>query len=98
MVDYWHHIAAQNRVNIGSGNDLLPNRHQGIMWYNVVYCQLDPLEQSLSKYESKLNVFLSFENVVCKMSAILHMSQCVSNQPDWSMSLAVKAVLNNTQY
>ena len=39
----------------------------------LVYCLLDPWEQSSVKFESKYNFFIhenAFENVVCEMAAI----------------------------
>ena len=66
-------------------------------WHNISWTPSNKLWWNMNQ-----NIMIFFqeyahENVVCKMSAISHMSQCVSIQPDWRLSLAVKAVLNNSQ-
>ena len=51
----------------------------------LAYCQLDPLEQTSAKSESKFIFFIqenAFENVVWKMTAILCRPQCVNTGSD----------------
>ena len=74
-VFYGCHIASDNLISIGSGNGLLLSGIQ--CWFNVY---LGPLGQTSGKSESTYKYFLSikvFENVICKMAAILSRSQCV---------------------
>ena len=47
----------------------------------LIYCKLNPLEQTSLKFELNALTFLeeiAFENVICKMSAILFWPQCVN--------------------
>ena len=47
-------MVSVNFVVTGSGDGLLPARHQAITWTSSgIYCQLDPEKQSLVKFESK---------------------------------------------
>ena len=50
-------MALEIRVNIGSGNGLLPNRQQAISWSNVDLLSLVPLETHLSEILIKIQSF-----------------------------------------
>ena len=74
-------LCVSNLTTIGSDNGLLPGRHQAIIWTNAGILLTGPLE---TKIQGSLNqnfyIFIqgnAFENVVCKMVAILSQPQYV---------------------
>ena len=68
-----------NWVNIGSSNDLAPDRCQAITWINDDLLSTGSLGTNFSaKFELKHKTFLSRKGiVVCQMSAILFRPPCV---------------------
>ena len=65
---WWHHVALHTMVNIGSGNGLLPVRHQAITWtkacllstiylstiyFNEILCEIQKL------YKRKMHLIMS---------------------------------------
>ena len=63
---------------IGSDNGLSPDRCQAIIWTTVGMLSVGPSGTKL-KFESKYKNFHSaFEDIVCKMPAILSWAQCVT--------------------
>ena len=76
---------SENWVIIGTGNGLLPVWHQATTCTNIDLYQKKPEEQNSVKLDllSKWKIFLKenvFENVACKMTAILLRPQCVHNE------------------
>ena len=62
-------IASVNQAIIGSDNGLSPNLCQAIIRNKFGFCILDPREQiSVKLFFTQEN---DFENVICKMAAIL---------------------------
>ena len=82
------HVCVGKLTTIGSDNGLSPGRHQAIIWTNASILLTGPLETNYSetlieciplvRMSSEEN---AFENVVCKMAAILSQPQCVNNGP-----------------
>ena len=81
----WPSLTHWNRVTniyasvilavIRSDNGLSPDRRQAIICIKVAYCYLDIWKQISVQFEPKSNNFLQenvFENIVCKMVAIIN--------------------------
>ena len=68
--------ASVNMVIIGSGNGLVPNRQQAITWTNDDWLYIGALGKNSinTTFIVQENIF---QNVVCKMSAILSRPRCV---------------------
>ena len=70
-------------VNIGVGNGCCLFAAKPLTEPMLTYCQLDALEQTSVKFESKHKYFSwknAFENAVCKMASILFRAQHVKQQ------------------
>ena len=71
----WCIYAPLNWVSIGSGNGLSPVWCQAITWTNADFLSTGPLGTNFSEIQIKMQNLLinenAFENVVCKMVAIL---------------------------
>ena len=84
------HISVGKLISIGSDNDLLPGQRQAIIWNNAGIVLIGPLGTNFSEF--LIEIFfkeITFENVICYMSAILSRPQCVN-----SLSLeSVKTIL-----
>ena len=67
--------AVYMRQRIGSALfQMSPIRRQAMIQTRLGYCQLDPKEQTLVKFQSKYNFFIrenASENIVYEMEAIL---------------------------
>ena len=77
------HICNSKVTIIGSDNGLLPVGRQAIIGTNDGLLLIGPLGINCSEIFIKLLQFFfiqenAFENVVCKMAAILSWSQCVN--------------------
>ena len=73
------HICVCKLTIIGSHDRLLPWRRQAIVWANAGISLIEPLGTNFSEILN-WKIFIqesAFENVVCKMSAILSRPQCV---------------------
>ena len=69
-------------VDIGSGNDLSPERHQAIIWTNADLLPIRPPATLLMKFKLEIESFIqenAFEMVVCKLAAILFRPRSVPN-------------------
>ena len=79
----WHILASLNLVNIGSGNDLMPVRHQAMTWTNADLLSRRPSGTNLWGTNSKIwNKTWTFNSTKCILSpgkglVILFRPQCV---------------------
>ena len=74
------HLCISNLTTIGSGNGLSPGRHQANIWTNAGILLIEPLGTNFSEILFEIHIFLqvnAFEQVICKMAAILSRPQCV---------------------
>ena len=79
------HICVIQHISIGSDNGLGPIRCQAIIWTNAGILLIRPLGTKFREILTETHAFPfkknAFENVVCKMAAILFRPQGV-NGPD----------------
>ena len=75
------HICVSKLTIIGSDNGWLPARHQAIIWIKAGILLIQTLGTNFSEILNKVHTFViqenAFENVVCKMMAILFQPKCV---------------------
>ena len=78
------HLCVSKLTSIASDNGLSPGRRQAIIWNNAGILLIGPLGTNFSVFFYRnSNIFIeenTFENVVCKMSAILSRPQCVKHR------------------
>ena len=70
------HINFSRLLIIGSGNGLSPDRRQAIIWTNAGVLLIRPL--GTYSVKSYLNLYISIQENVCEMGAILTWAQCVT--------------------
>ena len=78
-------ICTGNLTIVGSDNGLSPGRCQAITWTNIGIFFIGPLGTNFSEMLNEMHTFSlknPFENVVCKMAAILSRPQCVKALED----------------
>ena len=78
----WRINASVNWATIGSDGMLSPCRRQAISWTIAELLLIEPLGKMSVKFESKDTNFIQwngFENVVCKMMAILYRPQILKD-------------------
>ena len=81
------YICISEYANIGSDNGLSPIRRQAIIWTNVGILLIGPLGTQFNETLIEIRTFSLkkmpiYENVVCKMAAILSWPQCVNKYSD----------------
>ena len=74
---WWHTTASVNWVIIGSGNGLLPYRHQAITWTNTDLLSIWHLGTNFSEILIKTQWF-SFKQMHLKMSSAVRQPFCSS--------------------
>ena len=78
-------MASDMWVSVDTGNVVEPNRWQAITWTNadiLSYCQCGPFEQISVRFFIEMHDFSFnkwFENVICKISAILFRPECFNS-------------------
>ena len=101
---YWNyfHVFVNRRWGwVGVWHIFGPGRRQIIIWTNVGMLSIRTLGTTLSGISVKRNSYIfiqenAFENVVCKMGAILSRLQCVKQQTGPNLSYARSFVRGNT--
>ena len=89
MLTHWGrvmHVCVRKITIIGSDNGLLPGQHQAIIWTNAGILLIRILGTNFREILSKIHTFFiqgnAFQNVVCKMAAIVSRPQCVKREID----------------
>ena len=75
------HICVSKLTIMGSDNGLSSDQHQAIIWTNAEISLFGPLRKKL-QWNLNRNSYIfiqeiAFENIVCKMVAILSQPQCI---------------------
>ena len=106
IIRYWYPVnslrpseayMSVDKTTVASNNGLSPVRHWAIIWTNTGLLLIGPLGTNVSDIGIKIQQFSykNFENVVCKMAAILSWPQCLAKF-DWGFMSETKIILKLT--
>ena len=83
MLLWYLYASVNNKVIIGSGNDLAPVWSQVITWTNDDLLQITPLETNFSGIQIQLHTYLLSKKYIwkCHLQNVSHFVEALMNNP-----------------